>query len=92
MRPLERTIYQLLQDTLEHEGLASLQPSSPLLADGLGIDSIDVMNVRVALQRRFQVVFTGGSDAIEAQFASLQALAASVEAALQEQGRVATGD
>ena len=92
MRPLERTIYQLLQDTLEHEGLASLQPSSPLLDDGLGIDSIDVMNVRVALQRRFQVVFTGGAAAIEAQFASLQTLAASVEAALQEQGRVATGD
>ncbi|MCL4838901.1 MAG: acyl carrier protein [Thermoanaerobaculia bacterium] len=51
-------IRELLVDALRLDGLdlGSLDLSTPLLGDGLGLDSIDVLELVVALEREFGIV------------------------------------
>ncbi len=51
-------IRELLVDALRLDGLdlASIDLSTPLLGDGLGLDSIDVLELVVALEREFGIV------------------------------------
>ena len=70
----------LLVDALRLDGLdiASLDLSTPLLGDGLGLDSIDVLELVVALEREFGIVVPTDEVASES-FASVGSVVSLVE-------------
>ncbi len=73
----------LVVDTLHLDGLApdSIADDSPLFGEGLGLDSVDALELVVALEKEFQIRIQShevGKDA----FASISALAAFVEGRL----------
>lgn len=57
--PLEQEVAQLLVDTLnlEHVEAGTIDPESPLFNDGLGLDSIDALELSlgIAMKYGFQI-------------------------------------
>ena len=49
--------------------------SEPLFGEGLGLDSIDALELGVALKKKFGVKFTAESEESKKHFASVDALA-----------------
>ena len=78
---LEAEIKQLIIDSLMLEDLtaAEIESDAPLFIEGLGLDSIDALELAMALEERFGVKV--GEDPEENQriFASVASLAAFVE-------------
>ncbi len=68
---------KLLIDGLRLEEVTPEQIDSeaPLFGDGLGLDSIDALEIGVMLDRRYGVKITGNDERNPQIFASLQALA-----------------
>ncbi len=80
MEPLEQEIKQLIVDALKLEGVtpASIDSDSPLFAGGLGLDSIDALELAMAIRKRYGVK-TSADDAENRKiFASVRSLAAFV--------------
>lgn len=80
MDPLEREIAQLI---IESTGLEEMQPddidpSAPLFVEGLGLDSIDALEIGVALAKRYGVKLTADNENNRRHFASVRTLAAYV--------------
>ncbi len=77
MQALEHDIAALIIESLNLEDItpADIDPAAPLFGEGLGLDSIDALELGLALQKRYGV--TLGSDNTENRrhFASVQALA-----------------
>lgn len=73
-------IRELLVDALRLDGLdlGSLDLSTPLLGDGLGLDSIDVLELVVALEREFGIVVPSEEVASES-FGSVGSVVSLVE-------------
>jgi len=74
---LEREIAALIIDCTGLEGVQpdGIDPAAPLFGAGLGLDSIDVLEIGVALNRRYGVKLTADSDENRRHFASLGDLA-----------------
>lgn len=74
---LERELAGLIITTLALEGVREedIEPEAPLVGDGLGLDSIDVLELGTALKRRYGIVFDGDSEESRSRFASLRILA-----------------
>ena len=53
---------------------------APLFADGLGLDSIDALELGLALQKKYGVSLSAESEEVRAHFASVKSLAAFVTA------------
>lgn len=64
---------------LEDVGPDDIQPNAPLFGDGLGLDSIDALEIAVLLDRKYGVKISSGDDRNPAIFASLMSLAEFVE-------------
>lgn len=77
---LERELKELIVATLQLEDVTAEQIDSeaPLFGGGLGLDSIDALELAVALSKRFGVSLKAEDDATRAVFASVRALAAYV--------------
>ena len=80
MDPLEKEIAQLI---VECTGLEDMQPedidpAAPLFVEGLGLDSIDALEIGVALAKRYGVKLTADNENNRRHFASVRALAAYV--------------
>ncbi|PRQ03695.1 acyl carrier protein [Enhygromyxa salina] len=60
---LERELKQLIVDALKLEDTApeDIDSAEPLVGDGLGLDSIDILELAMAIHRRFGVK-TGSDD------------------------------
>lgn len=60
---LERELKQLIVDALKLEDTApeDIDSGEPLVGDGLGLDSIDILELAMAIHRRFGVK-TGSDD------------------------------
>jgi acyl carrier protein len=60
---LERELKQLIVDALKLEDTApeDIESDEPLVGDGLGLDSIDILELAMAVHRRFGVK-TGSDD------------------------------
>jgi acyl carrier protein len=85
MEDLEREIKQLIIDTLNLEGKTAdgIAAEAPLFGGGLGLDSIDALELALAIRKRYGVR-TKADDAENRRiFASVHALAAHV--AMQRQ-------
>jgi acyl carrier protein len=76
----EEEIKQLIIDTLHLEDVtaADIDPAAPLFNEGLGLDSIDALELGVALQKKYGVKINAESEEIKKNFASVRSLAAFV--------------
>ena len=79
--PAERDLAQLLVESLNLEGVdaAQIDPEAPLFGDGLGLDSIDALELALAVSKRYGFQLRSDNDANRRIFASLRALSAHVE-------------
>jgi acyl carrier protein len=80
MQQLENDIKELIISSLALEDLtpADIDAGTPLFVDGLGLDSIDALELGLALQKRYGVSLSGESEEVRAHFASVKTLAAFV--------------
>lgn len=76
---LEHQIKELIIESLNLEDVAAadIHTDAPLFVEGLGLDSIDALELGLAVQRRFGIQI-GDSDAGREHFASVRSLAAFV--------------
>jgi acyl carrier protein len=82
MQSLEREIKELLIEALNLEDIkvADIDSAEPLFVEGLGLDSIDALELGIALQKRYGVTMAADSDETRRHFASVRALAEFVSA------------
>lgn len=81
MQPLETEIKELIISALSLEEITpdDIDTDSPLFVEGLGLDSIDALELGLALQKRYGVSLSGDPTETRAHFASVAALARFVE-------------
>ena len=79
--PAELELAQLLVESLNLEGVeaAQIDPEAPLFGDGLGLDSIDALELSLAISKRYGVQLRSDNDGNRSIFASLRALASHVQ-------------
>ena len=79
---LSLEIKQMIIDTLELEDITpeDIDPQAALFGDGLGLDSIDALELGLALQKRYGIKLDAEAEETRSHFASLDALTALVEA------------
>lgn len=78
---LEEELKKLIIETLQLEETApgDIDAAAPLFNEGLGLDSIDALELGVALQKRYHLRFDSNLGEIRRHFASVRALAAFVD-------------
>jgi acyl carrier protein len=81
MQALEEELKHLLIEALNLEDVqaSEIDPNAPLFVDGLGLDSIDALEIGVALQKRYGVMLTD-SESARRHFGSVRNLAQFVAA------------
>ncbi len=82
MNLLSTEIKQLIIDTLNLEGMTpeEIEAEAPLFGDGLGLDSIDALELGLALKNRYGVVLSAESQDMRQHFYSVETLAKFVSA------------
>lgn len=80
MKALEQEIKELIITSLSLEDIKAedIDANAPLFVEGLGLDSIDALELGLALQKRYGVTMKGDKEEIRARFASVASLAAYV--------------
>jgi len=83
MDNLKQRVKELIINALELEDVRpeNIVDSEPLFGEGLGLDSIDALELGVALKKQFGVKFSAENADNKKHFASVDALAAYIEAA-----------
>jgi acyl carrier protein len=78
MEDLKRQIKELIISALELEDMKPehIVDSEPIFGAGLGLDSIDALELGVALKKKFGIKFSAESADNRRHFASIDALAA----------------
>ena len=79
--PAEHDLAELLVASLNLEGVAAaeIDPDAPLFGEGLGLDSIDALELALAISKQYGFQLRSDNDANRRIFASLRALSAHVE-------------
>ncbi|KFN47123.1 MULTISPECIES: phosphopantetheine-binding protein [Arenimonas] len=82
MLALEAEIKELIITTMSLEDIAAddIDAEAPLFNEGLGLDSIDALELGLALQKRYGVTLAADSEETRQHFASVRALSAFVAA------------
>ncbi|MFT4179573.1 MAG: phosphopantetheine-binding protein [Thermomonas sp.] len=77
MQSLELEIKELIISALSLEDVApgDIEAAAPLFGEGLGLDSIDALELGLALQKRYGVALPADSQETRQHFASVEALA-----------------
>jgi acyl carrier protein len=77
----ERALAELLVESLNLEDVqpGEIDPEAPLFNAGLGLDSIDALELALAISKRYGFQLRSDSDENRRIFASLRALSAHVE-------------
>jgi acyl carrier protein len=83
---LDQEIKELIIDVLQLEDIRpdDIDTAAPLFGDGLGLDSIDALELGVALQKRYGVALSANSEETRKHFASVQSLAALIASHRQQ--------
>lgn len=78
----ETELAELLVESLNLEGTeaAGIDPEAPLFNAGLGLDSIDALELALAISKRYGFQLRSDNEDNRTIFASLRALSAHVEA------------
>ena len=74
---VKELIIEVLQ--LEDVTVDDIDSAAPLVVEGLGLDSIDALELGVALQKRYGISLSADSEETRRHFASVNALAALIE-------------
>ncbi|WP_298577387.1 phosphopantetheine-binding protein [uncultured Luteimonas sp.] len=77
----ERELAELLVDSLNLDGVAAdaIDPEAPLFNAGLGLDSIDALELALAISKRYGFQLRSDADENRRIFASLRALSEHVQ-------------
>lgn len=77
MDELKNEIKEVIISSLQLEDIepADIVDEDPLFGDGLGLDSIDALELGVALKKKFGIKFSGESTENKKYFTSVNALA-----------------
>ena len=77
----ERELAELLVESLNLEGVDphAIDPEAPLFNDGLGLDSIDALELALAISKKYGFQLRSDNEDNRRIFASLRALSAHVE-------------
>ena len=77
MNALIEELKQLIIDSLDLEDLtpADIDPKAPLFGAGLGLDSIDALELGVAIQKKYHVKLDANSADTRQHFQSVENLA-----------------
>lgn len=80
--PAETELAELLVESLNLEGVAApgIDPEAPLFGEGLGLDSIDALELALAISKRYGFQMRSDSDENRRIFSSLRALSEHVQA------------
>lgn len=80
--PAEQELAQLLVESLNLEDVqpGDIDPEAPLFNSGLGLDSIDALELALAVSKRYGFQLRSDNEDNVRIFASLRALAGHVEA------------
>ncbi len=86
MLELEQEIKALVIESLNLEDIQpqDIDPEAALFVDGLGLDSIDALELGLALQKRYGVTMSADSQETRRHFASVRALANFVSASRKQ--------
>ena len=78
MEDLKLEIKKIIISALELEDIKpeNIVDSEPLFGEGLGLDSIDALELGIALKKRFGISFSAENSENRKHFASVDALAA----------------
>lgn len=81
MQVLIDDIKHMIIDTLNLEDISSddIDTDAPLFGEGLGLDSIDALELGLAVKNRFGVQLAAESETLRAHFFSVATLAAFIE-------------
>ena len=81
---LEEQIRQVVLSSVEVDGLtaADLKPDVPLFGEGVGLDSIDALEIGAALRKKFQVKFKANAAENREHFRTIASLATFIAANL----------
>jgi len=79
--PAEHELAQLLVESLNLDGVdpAGIDPEAPLFNAGLGLDSIDALELALAISKTYGFQLRSENDDNKRIFGSLRALSAHVE-------------
>lgn len=77
MDELKKEIKEVIISSLQLEDITpeNIVDSDPLFGEGLGLDSIDALELGVALKKKFGIKFSSESGENKKHFASVNALA-----------------
>jgi acyl carrier protein len=80
--PTEQVLAQLIVDSLNLENVtpAAIDPAAPLFGGELGLDSIDALELALAVSKRYGVQLRSDNPDNRRVFSSLRALSAHIEA------------
>ncbi|MBC6906692.1 acyl carrier protein [Saccharophagus sp. K07] len=78
----QQIIAQLLVDALNLEGVnaSEIDPNAPLFGEGLGLDSIDALEIALAISQKFGVQMQADDEQTRKAFSTLASLTEFVEA------------
>lgn len=81
MSELKNKIKLLIISSLDLEDMIieDIENDQPLFVDGLGLDSIDALELGLAIKKEFNVKIDANSEQTKAHFASVDALAEFIE-------------
>ncbi|MDF7657672.1 phosphopantetheine-binding protein [Erwiniaceae bacterium L1_54_6] len=81
MQAMINEIKQMIIDTLNLEDISvdDIDTDAPLFGEGLGLDSIDALELGLAVKNRFGVQLSAESERLRAHFFSVATLAAFIE-------------
>ena len=80
MRSVEEEVKELIIDVLQLENItpADIDPDQALFVDGLGLDSIDALELGVALHKRYGISLSGDAEEVRRHFATVRSLVAMI--------------
>lgn len=90
MQSFEDEIKQLVIEALQLEDItpADIDSEAPLFVEGLGLDSIDALELGVAIQKRYGIILSASSEENRRHFASIRALAGMIENNRKHEGEI----
>nr|WP_234035355.1 MULTISPECIES: phosphopantetheine-binding protein [Stenotrophomonas] len=76
VQALEHEIKELIISSLSLEDITpeDIDPTAPLFVEGLGLDSIDALELGLALQKKYGVSLSADSEETRRHFSSVRAL------------------
>ena len=79
--PTEAELAQLIVETLNlDQKAAEIDPEAPLYGEGLGLDSIDMLEISLGVSQRYGVKLRADDDGNLAVFSSLRSLNTFIQA------------